>query len=84
MSVVEAGIPVSAAQADACPLCASHERAPAVAPADKRDAAVPDSDVGLERFTTAAVADPGVANQDIQHWASLSHNERSVQYRGGT
>ena len=27
MSVVEAGIPVSAAQADACPLCASHEPA---------------------------------------------------------
>ena len=41
MSVVEAGIPVSAAQADACPLCASHEPARAVAPADKRDIAFP-------------------------------------------
>ncbi|OLC56722.1 MAG: hypothetical protein AUH85_05405 [Chloroflexi bacterium 13_1_40CM_4_68_4] len=41
MSVVEAGIPVVAAQADACPLCASHQTKPAVAPAAKSDVAFP-------------------------------------------
>ena len=43
MSVVEAGIPVSAVQADACPLCSSHDAraTKAVRPADKRDIAFP-------------------------------------------
>jgi hypothetical protein len=41
MSVVEAGIPVIAAQADACPLCSAREQKPIVRPADKRDIAFP-------------------------------------------
>jgi hypothetical protein len=41
VSVVEAGIPVSASQADACPLCSKHERPRPVARSDKRDIAFP-------------------------------------------
>jgi hypothetical protein len=51
---------------------------------DDRDVAVPYPDVSRERFTTAAVVNAGIANQDVEHRRSLSHNERNVQYRGGT
>jgi len=41
MSVVEAGLPISATQADACPLCSADQKTPAVVAADRRDVAFP-------------------------------------------